>query len=70
MFLVILKIPKIYLLSGISRRVYDPNEMLFDRAHRVKKTDIIIKNLISLLFVTEKSFGLYFLLKIKNIVIE
>ena len=34
-----------YLLSGISKRVYDPNEILFDKAQKVKNSDIKKKNL-------------------------
>ena len=29
-----------YLLIGISKRVLDPNEILFDRAHKENNSDI------------------------------
>ena len=47
-----------YLLSGISRRVYGPSEILFDKAQKVKKNDIRIKALIFLLFLIESKFFL------------
>ena len=57
--LATLNIAKIYLLSGISIRVYEPNEILFDKAHKVKKIDIMIKILIFLFSLIEKRISLF-----------
>ena len=46
--------PKIYLFSGISKRVWEPKEILFDKAQKVKKIDIKTKAFIVLLLLIKK----------------
>ena len=52
-----------YSLIGISK-VYEPSEILFDKDQKVKRNDINIKILISLLFSINKNF--FFVIFVNN----